>query len=336
MAFYKTISAPRVITGEMFNGVHTKNHYPGGGSLTHKRMTEDTSHLEDRQTPAMVSDQIKAEAEGKASPEKPEEKPAETPEAPKPEEKPEDKKPEDKPEEKPDNLPTKPRTIYETLKDKKEIIRENKTEIDTLKSQLAEKDTEIADLKKKSENAETPAEKKEISDEITALAEEIGATPEGIAKLTDFITKAVKPGESTAGLSEEDKQALADLRQTEALRKAQDQFTAEWGKFEPALKTEFPNVSAEDLATVKKEVDRLAHTPEYNTFPVDYIYFKEKATLSKLISPKRPSYEGVDHQTTVEGDADVELSGRSTPMDAQKATEKRVGSQLDIRKSDQK
>lgn len=301
-------------------------------------MTEDTSHLEDRQTPQQVSDQIKAEAEGKETPEtpapeqKPEEKPAKTPADSKPEGDAPADKTDVEPEEKPDaTLPPKPRTIYEDLKEKKKEAREAKSENETLKNQLADKDAIIADLTKKAQTAETPAEKKEVSDEIKALAEEIGATPEGIAKLTDFLTKTIRPEASP--LSQEDRDALARVKESEVQREAQAQFSKEFDTFEPTLKTEFPYVSADDLAVVRKEVDRLAHTAQYHDKEIDYIYFKEKQKLAKLISPKRPSYEGGESRPAGEGEADVELSSRSTPMDAQKATEKRSTSGFEVRSS---
>ncbi len=309
-------------------------------------MTEDTSHLEDRQTPEMVSNQIKAEAKENENPDKPEpeqkpeEKPAETvppkeddkPEdAPKPEDKPEDK-PEEKPEDKkPDEpLQTKPRTIYDDLKDKKKEVREAKSELELAHNTIAEKDKIIADLTEKARTAETPAEKAEVEDEIAQIAEKIGADPEGIKVLTDFLTKKlVKPdGEQ---ISKEDLDAIKNLRQSEAQRQEKEQFTAEWGKFEPALKKDFPHVKSDELEVVKAVVDKLAHSPKYADKEIDYIYFKEKATLEKLISPQRPSYEGVDHKPAPEGEADVELSSKSTPMDAQKATEHRPSTGLEIR-----
>jgi hypothetical protein len=295
-------------------------------------------------TPAMLSDQIKAEAEGKETPETPktpapEQKSEETPDVkvppqeetpapvtPKSEEESEDKKP-DEP------LQTK-RTIYKDYKEKKVELKESKAEIDVLKTQLAEKNTEIENLKRKSEVAETPAEKQEISDEIKAIAEEIGADPEGIAKLTAFITKNVKPGETSA-LSAEDRATLDRVKHDDSKREATAQFTKEWNAFEPSLKKEFPHVSNEDLAVVREVVDKLAHTDQYHDKEVDYIYFKEKSKLQKFISPKRPSYEGGNSTPALEGgDAEVELSSKSTPMDAQKATQaKGGGSSLEIRSS---
>lgn len=306
-------------------------------AIKHTNMT-DTSHLEDRQTPEMVSNQIKVEAEGKETPEKteaeqkPEDKAEVVPEKenepanPKPEDKPEEVKPEDKSE-----LQTKARTIYEAHKEVKQEKRELKSENEILKSQLAERDQLIEDLTLKAQNAETPAEKEEVADEIKEIAEAIGADPDGIAKLTDFLTKKMAKPDGVQ-ISQEDLDAIKGIRQTKAQQEALVQFTGEWNKFEPSLKVDFPHVSNEELTVVKEFVDKLAHSPKYHDKEVDYIYFKEKATLEKLISPKRQSYEGSDNRPAHEGNADVELSGRSSPMDAMRATE-RQHSALDIRHS---
>lgn len=305
-------------------------------------MTDQIPHPDDsNMTPEMLSDEIKQEAQGKETPEnpEPEQKPEETPadkpeESPKPEDKPEDEKSEEKSEEKPEApLQTKPRTIYEDLKDKKKQVREKDTEIETLKSQLAEKDSLISDLTEKAKNATTPAEKAEVEDEIAQLAEEIGADPEGIAKLTEFLTKKlVKP--AGVEISPEDLEAIKNFRQSQSQQQDQAQFNNEWNTFEPTLKTDFPHVSKEELDVVKAVIDKLAHSEKYADKEVDYIYFKEKSNLQKLISPKRPSYEGGDNKPAGENnDAEVELSGKSSPMDAMKAISQPQGSSLEIRSS---
>jgi hypothetical protein len=296
----------------------------------------DTSHLEDKQTPEMVSDQIKEEAKGQPSPEnpapeqKPKEKPAED-NKPATDPKPEEKQ-EEKPEEKPDApLQTKPRTIYDDYKDKKKEVKEKDSEIDVLKTQLSEKDRLIADLTEKAKLAETPAEKQEVEDEISQIAEKIGADPEGIKVLTEFLSKKlVKP--VGVEISPEDLEAIKNFRESKNQQESKAQFTKEWNVFEPSLKAEFPSVSNEELEVIREVVDKLAHSPKYADKEVDYIYFKEKANLSKLISPKRPSYEGSNSdKTTPDGDTEVELSSKSTPMDAMKATSKQPSSGLEIR-----
>lgn len=40
-----------------------------------------------------------------------------------------------------------------------------------------------------------------------------------------------------------------------------------------------------------KEIVKLSHTAEFHDKEVDYIVWKRKAELSKLISPKKPSFE---------------------------------------------
>lgn len=301
-------------------------------------MTEQVPHPDDsNMTPAMLSDEIKQEAEGKETPEKPapEQEPKETPaekqgESPKPEDKPEDTDPEEPKEKLDEPLQTKPRTIYQDLKEKKKEVKEAKSENELLKSQLAEKDQLIADLTKKAQNAETPAEKQEVEDEISEIAEKIGADPEGIKTLTEFLSKKlVKP--DGVSISKEDLDAIKNLRQLESQRQAEVQFSTEWNEFEPSLKKEFPNVTNDDLSIIRKEVNKLAHTKQYHDKEIDYIYFKEKAKLSKLISPQRPSYEGSDNKITPDNGVEIEITSKSSPMDVMRATEKSSSSNLEIR-----
>lgn len=306
-------------------------------------MTEQTPHPDDSQmTPEMLSNDMKQEAKGKETPEdpapeqKPEEKPDDKPEdSPKPEDEPKDDKPEDKSEDKkPDEpLQTKPRSIYDDLKDKKRDLKEAKSELELAQATIAEKDKLISELTEKAKKAETPAEKQAVEDEIAQIAEKIGADPEGVQILTDFLTKKlVKP--AGVDITPEDLEAIKGFRQTKAQQEEQARFSSEWNSFEPALKQDFPHISSSELETVKAVVDKLAHSERYADKEIDYIYFKEKNNLTKLISPKRQSYEGVDSKPAPENaDTEVELSSKSTPMDAQKQIFKQPGSQLEIRSS---
>lgn len=282
----------------------------------------------EKKTPQSEEKPEEVKPEVKPEEKKPEEKPEEKPADDK---KPEDKKPEDeKPEEKPEPLQTKPRSIYDDLKDKKKEVKEVKSELEIANNKIAEQNKLITDLTEKAKNAETPAEKAEVEDEIKAIAEEIGADPAGIARLTDFLSKKlVKP--DGVQITKEDLEAIQSIKQSKAQDDIKAQFTKEWNEFEPSLKKEFPHVSSDDLAVVKEVIDKLAHSTQYADKEVDYIYFKEKDKLSKLISPKRPSYEGGDNKPAPEHGAEVELSEKSSPLDVQKATEKHSGSSLEIR-----
>lgn len=248
-------------------------------------------------SPAALQAEIKKENERApkpadapaADPTEPAPKPAETP-APKPAD-PIEPNPADAPVVEPEPTITKPRTIYQDYKDQKKETRDAKSENELLKQQVADNATVIADLTKKLEAAVTPAEKQEVSDDIKALAGELGTTPEQMAKLADFITKKVQPqpANPVSPLSDDDKAALARVRETEARLAAASAFKEELTAFAPKLKEEFPDAPDADMTAVAAEIDRLAHTPAYHDKPLAFILWENKAKLAKLVSPKRPS-----------------------------------------------
>lgn len=226
-------------------------------------------------------------------------------------------------------LPTK-RSIYQDLKEKKVEAREAKEEAEAMRAENARLAQELADLKQAKIEAKTPAEKQTVDDEIEAFAESIGADPDAIAGLIPILEKRLGKGET---LSKEDLEFIKQVKAEQQKTAGQVAFNNEWNDFVPSLKAEFPHVSDADLASVRKEVEKLAHTPEFHDKEIDYIYFKTKNSLSKLISPKRESAEGGgDSVPVTELATAVEYSGRLSPMDVQNAISKEVrGSSLEIR-----
>ena len=220
-------------------------------------------------------------------------------------------------------LPIK-RSIYQDLKEKKAEVREAKGEVEAMRVENTRLAEEIETLKQ----AKTPV----ADDEIVAFAESINADPEAIAGLIPILEKRLKKGEI---FSKEDLDLIKQVKAEQQKMEGQIAFNNEWDVFIPSLKTEFPHVSDADLINVRKEVERLAHTPEFYDKEIDYIYFKTKNLLSKLISPKRPSIDGGGDQVLTMGkSANIELSGQSSPIDVQNviARDSR-SSQLEIRSS---
>lgn len=228
-------------------------------------------------------------------------------------------------------LPTK-RSIYQDLKEKKAEVREAKEEVEEARAENARLTQELEDLKQAKTEAKTPAEKRDVDDEIAAFAESIGADSEAIAGLIPILEKRLGKGET---LSKEDLDFIKQVKAEQQKSAGQSAFNNEWDGFVPSLKAEFPHISDADLASVRKEVDKLAHTPEFHDKEIDYIYFKVKGNLSKLISPKRQSIDGGgDSVPVTERSANIELSGSSSPMDVQNALAREAGhSQLEIRSS---
>ena len=86
------------------------------------------------------------------------------------------------------------------------------------------------------------------------------------------------------------------------------------------------------FTTVMKEIVRLAHTPRFHDKEVQYIVWANQDALSKLVSPKKPSFERGGGNAPDAEVKEVDFSGKMTPAQAQKAMESGPKSALEIRR----
>jgi hypothetical protein len=236
------------------------------------------------------------------------------------------------------DLPEKKRSIYDDLKEKKQEVRAAKSEAEIVKAENEALKAELAAVKELAESAKkakTPEEKEAIEDDIKEIAEAIGGDAKAIKTLTDFLTKKlVKTG--TVDISKEDIEAVKNFRKEQSKMNADVEFTKEWDEFTPSLKKDFPHISDADLKTVKQKLFDLAHSTKYHDKEMDYIYFKNKDILSKLVSPKRPSMESAGDSKPDDGAKAIsEISSKSSPMDVQNTVQRdrHTPSSYEIRKS---
>lgn len=229
--------------------------------------------------------------------EQPAEKPEEaTSETPKPEEKPSEveKKEEEKPADpapKAEEAPTpeekeRPkRSIYDDYKDKKLEAKSEKERADQAERERDELKEKLAAL----ENAETPEEKQDAKDDLEAFANEINADPEALKRMRTLFLKDLKPGSE---ISKEDIEEFKAFKKEHSQVIEKQKFDEELASVAPMLKELLPNASDEEMVAVKAKIDQLSHTKAYFDKDLDYVIFKEKDTLSKLVSPKKRGIEG--------------------------------------------
>ena len=199
--------------------------------------------------------------------------------------------PEKKPEEEPqkevllEQKEFKKRSIYDEYKDKKSELRSEKE----LRQKFEEENTVLKEKLGALENADTPQEKQEALNDIDEFAKEIGADPKAIRKMQSIFLKGIKPT-----TDENLQKDLADFKEW----KTQNQNAMETQRFEnefatalPQIKSDFPKVSDEELTAIKKSLDEISHSKEYHDKSLDYIVFKNKETLSTLVSPKKRGLE---------------------------------------------
>ncbi len=80
------------------------------------------------------------------------------------------------------------------------------------------------------------------------------------------------------------------------------------------------------------EVVRLAHTKEFHDKETDYIVWKNREALAKMVSPKKPSFEAGGQTQDSDAPAAVDFSsGRVTPEQAQRAVYEPRASQFEIK-----
>lgn len=223
-----------------------------------------------------------------------EETPEEQPKEEKTVEEPE-KKPEDEPQKKevlPEQKEFKKRSIYDEYKDKKSELKSEKE----LRQKFEDENTTLKEKLGALENADTPQEKQEALNDIDEFAEEIGADPTAIRKMQTIFLKSIKP--TTDGNLQKD---LADFKewktQNQSVMETQ-QFETEFKSVLPQIKSDFPKATDKELEAVKKSLDDISHSKEYHDKSLDYIVFKNKETLSALISPKKRGMETKERKDT--------------------------------------
>jgi hypothetical protein len=245
-------------------------------------------------------------------------------------------KPEDKPEdetEKPDEpIIKKPRSIYDDLKDKKHEVKSEKARADAAEAKAAELQG-LLDAKK---DADTPAEKKEAAKDIKEFADKHGYDPEQIEELTGIL--AAKLPKPDAVLTPEEADAWRADRAKSARTAEDNAIDAE----APKVKTLAKELGFEihddaEAVAIMAEVKRLAHTKDFHDKPVDYIVFAKRAELSKLVSPKRPSFEqgGQRGDAEPEGETDFSATKGITPEMAGKANTSKRAPNLEVRRGSQ-
>lgn len=276
-------------------------------------------------------------------PEKPEGEPKPGEETPAPE----GDKPKDEQEPTPEAPLQKKRSIYDDLKDTRQEKNAWKdAAISALKAQgieLTGKETpeELQALAKETPAKEKPAPeapkeppKEPPADDLETFAKEQEIDPKSLERLTEIIAKRIPKAE----LSEQDKADLQELKMWREQR-AREQEDMEIERSEPQVRTLTKELGFEihddaEAKTVMAEIKRLAHTKEFHDKPVDYIVFANRTALSKMVSPKKPSFEAGGQPGEAAPEKDIDFSSsKVTPMQAQKALESGSTSSYDIRRA---
>ena len=234
----------------------------------------------------------------------------------------------------PDEPLPKKRSIYDDLKDKKQEAREASERAEAEKARADAAEAELAKLRGKPPEATvTPEKKDEPIDELDAFAKEQDMDPVALKRLTEILASRIPASQ----LSPEEKQTLADLTAFKADADAREARRAEDDAIlatAPTVKEQLAITDDKELSTVMAEITRLAHTQKYADKEIDYIVFREREALAKLVSPKKASFEAGGDQGDAPADTDVDFSkGGLTPEQAQRGASGRTASALEIKKA---
>lgn len=149
-----------------------------------------------------------------------------------------------------------------------------------------------------------------IEEEIAKLAEEKEIDPEVLKRIIDVARKGVETSPEDKALLEQVKVMQAEREETEQQRI----FETEFNTVLPTLKSEFPNASDEQMTKAKEMLDELSHTEKYHDKDMDYVVFKEKSEISKILfSPKKATFESARPVTFDENDEFPEFSPNMSP-----------------------
>jgi hypothetical protein len=249
-------------------------------------MDQEQKYKEELAANGVELPELEEEAEDPQEPEKEPETPA-TPDKP---EEPEDTPP--APEEKKNNK----RTIYQEYKEKKAEVKTEKERADALQREKDALQAKYDAISKAKEDGEPTAEAEE---DALAYAEKIGADPDLVKRIIAEAQKGMKPDPALAQDMADFKQWKADNQKT--LEK--QAFESEFKAVTPVIKEFFPSVSDAELKSIKENLDKLSHSQEWHDKDLEYIVFKNRDTISTLVSPKKRGMEDRERKDAPQGDS---------------------------------
>lgn len=231
-----------------------------------------------------------------------------------------------------DKLPKKPRSIYDDLKEKKKEVKEAVANVEAEKARADAAETKAAELQAlldAKDDAKTPQEKKEAAKDIEEYSKKYNLDSESLEELSQIIlSKAPKPDpiltpEEAAEWRAERAKGKQSAEDNQILATA------------PTVRKQLNINDDAELATVMQEVVKLAHTPEFHDKEVEYIIWKNQEALSKLVSPKKPSFEHGGQSADAQAEDSIDFStGKVTPEQVGKAmTGHGTKGGIEIRKS---
>lgn len=154
--------------------------------------------------------------------------------------------------------------------------------IETEKKALEQR---VAELEKISNNT-TQGSKKE-SEALKAWADKHGYSEEGMEDLVNIIRSGVELDQESIlkktfgdGI---DALTIQKAVQSAKKQEEKEQFDKEYKEVEPSIKQQFPNATPEQITSIRSKLDELSHTEWGHDKDLDYILFKKKSVIDKVL-----------------------------------------------------
>jgi hypothetical protein len=220
----------------------------------------------------------------------------------------------------------KPRSIYEAKQAEKARRKEAEAALATEREARTAAEARAAELEAllgAKDTATTPKEKSEAKDAIDEWAEKQGLDGTAVRELTDIIKGALPKPEGSVLTKEEANEWRADRARAKATAEDQAVLTEA-----PAVRKQLEEFGVKvhdeaEFQAVMAEIVKLSHTKDFHDKPVDYIVYRNRDVLGKMISPKKKSFEaGGQHQDSAGTEPDFSGSG-ITPAMAQEGISQR-------------
>ncbi len=249
--------------------------------------------------------------------------PDDAPDTDKGPEAPEPKEGEDDPDQ-PDQQPKK-RSIYDDLKGQKQKRKEAQEQAERVaqeNEQLKARNDELERLMKEHDKAQTPQQQAQANDDLATFAEEQGLSVDALERLTGLIANRALPPEF--------KQTFEEFQRFSQQQKVQAE-DQEVRAQEPTIRKELGIDESTDTSALMEEVVRLSHTKEFHDKELDYIVWKNRDALSKLVTPKKKSFEQGSDIPLPDAQSETTDPSQMTPEQLSKTAFKRRGSSYEIR-----
>lgn len=162
---------------------------------------------------------------------------------------------------------------------------------------LADKEAQLAEALKKVEDLTSIAKQNDGAkkdDDIQEFMDNTGFSRETVEGLLKLASKRL--------LDPEKMKALETATNVVKEAEIEAAFNTEFEKVgQPELKKAFPNITEEQMEKAKSLIDQVAHAPGFNDKPLDFIIYKHRSEIEKLMGDAPENKEPPKNKKTIEG-----------------------------------